>query len=130
MRLEHARHNADACDFLNTSGNYNDWVITTAFYSAMHFVQYKIFPLSINTVNYNTLSDYYRLISGNMPARISKHEAIKKLVSRELPVLNRSYRRLFDLCHTARYVDYQSSSRITTEARNHLNSIRSFCEPK
>jgi UDP-GlcNAc3NAcA epimerase len=38
--FEHAKHNEKACNFINTSSTneFNDWVITIAFYSAVHYI--------------------------------------------------------------------------------------------
>lgn len=52
MRKQHAIHNEEACDFLLSSNKFNDWVITTAFYSALHFVQHEIFPLTHDDKKY------------------------------------------------------------------------------
>ncbi len=43
--LEYAQHNEKACKYLDKKPEFTDWVITTAFYSALHFVRYKIFPI-------------------------------------------------------------------------------------
>ena len=53
MKQEHAKHNEDACHYLNQSGKYNDWVITTAFYSAMHYVQYELFSMEVGDKAYD-----------------------------------------------------------------------------
>ncbi|MEJ7683795.1 MAG: hypothetical protein WKG06_39235 [Segetibacter sp.] len=44
-RLDHAIHNENVCSYLELKKEYADWIITTAFYSALQFVSYKIFPL-------------------------------------------------------------------------------------
>lgn len=44
MPLNHAKHNYEVCFFLYEKTKYNDWIITTAYYSAIHFVYYKLFP--------------------------------------------------------------------------------------
>lgn len=45
--LDHATHNEEVCSHLDDNTKYSDWIITTAFYSAMHFMKHKIFPLKI-----------------------------------------------------------------------------------
>lgn len=42
----HGQHNEEVCDLLLLQKKYPDWVITTAFYAALHFVSYKIFPFN------------------------------------------------------------------------------------
>ena len=50
--LNHAIHNKEACEYLSKEPKFSDWVITTAFYSALHFIDYKIFPLDLKLPKY------------------------------------------------------------------------------
>jgi len=81
MRKEHAEHNESLCELLLNNGNYNDWVITTAFYSAIHFVRHKIFPLDKydpqtgSQESFSNFNDYLNRFSRVDKNR--KHKAIK-----------------------------------------------------
>ena len=59
MKKEHAEHNESACDYLLQSGKYNDWVVTTAFYSAMQYLHNELFPLEYNNAEYSNFNSYY-----------------------------------------------------------------------
>lgn len=38
MSKEHEQHNEELCDFLIADGKFTDWIVTTSFYSALHYV--------------------------------------------------------------------------------------------
>ena len=84
--LKHAEHNEKTCKYLSKKPDFADWVITTAFYSALHYTQYSIFPFSMeirgNTINYQDFEAYYR---NNNPAQINKHSSMSNLVEDKLP---------------------------------------------
>ena len=63
IEKDHAVHNERACDFLLSSGEFNDWVVTTTFYAALHYVRYELFPLERNNVIYNNFEKYFSNIS-------------------------------------------------------------------
>jgi hypothetical protein len=88
MRKEHAKHNEELCDFLISVGKYNDWVITTAFYSAIHYVQSKIFPLRVGTVTYFNLNHYFSINKFNHRGR---HGAMIDLTWQYLPAVAGEY---------------------------------------
>lgn len=45
MAWQHGIHNKDACDSLISGNKYHDWIVTTAFYSSIHLIDTKLFPL-------------------------------------------------------------------------------------
>jgi hypothetical protein len=120
--LRHALHNEKACDLLfpDSDGQFNDWVITTAFYSALHFAIYDLFPLEHNSVHHVTFSEYHF----NLPRKTSKHTAIIQLVS-AYSSYARQYRWLFGACMYARYTNYRISHSKAEYARSLLDSIKS-----
>ncbi|MBK9533864.1 MAG: hypothetical protein IPO10_01555 [Flavobacteriales bacterium] len=122
----HAAHNEAACDLLNTSGTFPDWVITTAFYSALHLVYEKLFPLTEKGETLNSFDQYFgsryaRKGPGDKP---SKHEATVDLVKSHLPGVASYYRLLKDSCHNARYRSYVVKPYEATVARNQLQNIK------
>ncbi len=122
MSKEHAEHNEKLSDFLIEEGNYKDWVITTAFYSALHFVHNEIFPLTIGTDVYNNFNCYYNAII--KPLGKSKHHATKELVNLHIPNANGQYRWLFDSCMNARYSNYAVSREKALQAKSNLKSLK------
>lgn len=127
MRLQHAKHNEDACNAIYQLEKYNDWVVTTAFYSALHYVNHKLFPSEYEGTQFATLDTYYRhrFISSNR--KPSKHWFTLNLVKEKLPTINASYRRLFELSSNARYIDYQTTPRLMEEARKSLIKVKGVC---
>lgn len=80
MRKEHAIHNEAACDFLLSSKRFNDWVVTTAFYSALHFIQHELFPLINAGKSYPDLNIYYGSVLRKKQKGLTKHHATLQLV--------------------------------------------------
>ena len=121
----HAAHNEAACDLLNTSGAFPDWVITTAFYAALHLVYEKLFPLTEKGATFNSFDQYYASgYARKGPAdKLSKHEATVDLVKSHLPAIASYYRLLKDSCHNARYRNYVVKPYEAAVARNQLQSI-------
>lgn len=125
MSRSHAIHNEEVCDFLLEDKRFTDWVITTAFYSALHFVQSDIFPLTEDGEVYNDFDTYYskKIINGSETG--TKHNITKKLVKSYLPECLSYYRWLLDACMTSRYVNYNVSLPKAEMARKHLAEIKS-----
>ncbi len=118
--LNHANHNKEVCEYLNKDTKYGDWIITTAFYSALHFIDHKVFPLELpitkgSKVNFVSFESYYNFCKKNKD--ISKHKARTELVEKLLPQISHHYNKLGDLCHHARYVDYKYDYEIAKDAK-------------
>ncbi|PWS27385.1 hypothetical protein DHW03_07150 [Pedobacter yonginense] len=121
----HAKHNEDACNFLHSHGDYCDWVVTTAFYSALHLVQYEVFPKIIAGFVYNTFDEYYNGDYKGTKNKPSKHTATINLVRAELgDSAFQLYNWLFGLCMNARYHDYKVHKFIADEAVNRLSRLK------
>lgn len=88
MRKEHGEHNEKLCDHLLSNGNYNDWVVTTAFYAALNFVKYQIFPFTWKGKQYNDFETYFNQAENR---GVDKHESLKNLVCRNI---KKMFRRL------------------------------------
>lgn len=129
MKFDHAVHNEQLCDHLITLKSYNDWVVTTSFYSALHYVTNKIFPLEIENINYNDIEQFVAVINERMAPtnHKSKHSITIDLVRQHLKSISSKYKWLFDNCKTARYHKYQIDEDIALKSRDHLNDIKEFC---
>lgn len=106
MKKKQALHNEDACNFLFKSKKYNDWVVTTAFYSALHFVQHEIFPLIENGKTFTDIESYFSYCKPSKIKGYNKHSLTMDLVKNHIPPAYSHYKRLFDSCMNARYVNY------------------------
>lgn len=126
-RLSHAIHNKQACYQLRGS-DFSDWVVTIAFYSALHFARHKVFPFtdrrSGNT--FSTFDDYSRdaLSRGD---RRSRHSHMKNLVRMKVKSVSAAYQHMMDLSMTARYSDYETTRAQENLAIRLLNEIERAC---
>jgi len=106
-RTEHnqAQHNEDLCRDLHLRGGYEDWVITTAFYSALHYVRQHVFPLKETTENGS------EVILASLDAYVSyhhlygkdKHGIVRQFAFGVSKSCGNSYKALLDLSFTSRY---------------------------
>lgn len=121
MSLDQAQHNESVCQFLLIGGKYNDWVVTTAFYSALHYVEHQIFPLVVGAITYNTFKHYFDgACSSNHQ---SKHKIKSSLVKSQL-TCGSEYRWLMDECMNARYIDYVVDKDTANMANKCLKKIK------
>jgi hypothetical protein len=120
----HAEHNEQLCDLLLKDTHYDDWVITTAFYSAIHLVDHQIFPLTVAPQPaFGSFIQYLKRVRPN----IAPHDAREELVSQQLPKCHGAFRWLMDECKNARYNNYQVSPDFAKRARGCLDSIKKSC---
>ncbi len=127
MKKAHAVHNEQVCDLLIQNGQFNDWVITAAFYSALHLVQHQIFPINFSGKPYSNFNRYYAIeVQRKRPTK-SKHKAIKELVIGHLNACSNSYRWLYDNCMSARYNNFHVSQALAAKAKLELEAIKSVC---
>ena len=129
--LNHANHNYNACGFLKSEGKYNDWVVTTAFYSCMHYLYVKAFPDSyiVNNKksNFSSFHIYYKEYKRFNPT-ISKHNATIDIGAEIFPGnIAAAYKALYDDCHSARYKNYNVLPIIVETSLNSLECIRQYC---
>ncbi|MES2387731.1 MAG: hypothetical protein V4543_06995 [Bacteroidota bacterium] len=124
MKKAHALHNEELYDFLLSTKKYNDWVITTAFYSALHFVQHELFPRTEEGNTYADFNEYYGKILKRMG--YNKHSGTIYLVRRHLPACSSVYRRLYDRCMDARYKEYHVTESTAVETRRDLSTLKSY----
>jgi hypothetical protein len=124
MSLAHAQHNEELCDHLNVDKKFRDWIVTSAFYSALHYVEYQLFPFTIGPTEYQTFDVYYGAFKKNND---NKHDARKRLVySNVHSKAGAAYNRLKDLCWTARYYDYDIEEEESNTAVIDLGIVKSY----
>lgn len=129
-RLNHALHNEEVCKYLEVKkSDYGDWVITTAFYSALQFVSYKLFPIEVQAISgkKTQLQSIDDLANYNNPKKISKHHLLSDLVDKHCNQITEDYDWLLDMSMNARYNNYLHSPEIAGKAINLLQKIKSFC---
>lgn len=128
MFKTHSEHNYEACKFLLDDGRFHDWVITTAFYSALHLVQENIFPYTDDEgYTYSNFEQFYsKTLKDGI--KISKHQSTIKLVEHRISGAGNLYRSLHDMCRTCRYRNYNVSSKKAKVAKSYLDKIRDLVQ--
>ena len=132
LNLKHAKHNEAACNYLKQSGKFNDWVVTTAFYSAIHFIQYELFPQHYDipgrskAKNFHRFDDYYDCVKKDF--NYSKHKVLQDLVEEYVPEISDDYQVLKDNCWNARYIDYKIENEIVELCIRALSNIKELCD--
>jgi len=127
--INHAKHNEQVCNYLNKKPEFSDWIITTAFYAALHYVRHKIIPyvhtdLSGNQKKYD---DFETLFDNFKKEQEGRHGFQKRFVEEHLPKIRYQYQRLHELCQNARYYNYQYTRHDSEKAREYLKIIKDFC---
>lgn len=127
-RLDHGLHNEKACTHLELNKEFSDWIITTAFYSALQFVSYKIFPIEICTngrkLNIHDISQYQNLSNKK---DLSRHAVLSDLVFKHCSDISEDYDWLKDMSMTARYVNYQHPPEVANKAKTLMLRIKKHC---
>ena len=112
---------------MHKSGEFPDWVITAAFYSAIHYVDDCLFPGSYalpngQTKNCNSIDHYYRHCYASEP----KHEIRTRLVEDQFPEIMAAFKWLKEQSSNMRYLSYQVSEDEASKAVEYLDEIREF----
>lgn len=118
----HAAHNEEVCDLLLGNGKYPDWVVTTAYYAAIYYVDQKMFPFTIGMEpEFRTFNQYINRKGGK------PHKVRLDLVKARLQGCYDNLKWLYESCDGARYNSYQVSPEIAKEARRRLELIKRAC---
>jgi len=129
-RFLHGEHNEQACDLLYLNGKFPDWTITTAFYSSLHFVTYKIFPFNHKEgqkiLKIDNLEQWQQYKSYTVTKR---HELLKDLVAIHCVNVFPEYEWLLGLSMTARYHRFQHDKLIVDKAVRLMKQIKKACKP-
>jgi hypothetical protein len=130
-KIKHAKHNESASRFLSQKPDYADWVVITAFYSAIHFVEHKIFPYTVGDSTFQTLEQYYISVKHLHPTR-NKHWWRQQLVANACGEISTAYNWLFNTCNNVRYTNYElpKPRETSTQAATYLKKIKDHCSAK
>jgi hypothetical protein len=123
-KLEHGKHNLRVCNHLNLQSEIlcNDWIVTTAFYASIHYIDHILFPCShkIGDSEYvfNNINEAHNFLQ-----RRSKHQSRATLVNLHLPALSIPYKFLLDESQEARYSNYLPNPLTAQRAIRELKKI-------
>lgn len=129
LELAHAKHDEEIAVMLNGMGKSIQWTVIICFYSSLHYVRSKIFPLTEVsggvTTTYNSLDDYHsRRSVGSM------HDNLVALAWVYLPDIAPKYQMLLHESITARYNNYSYDKRASESAMKNLMEIKKVCLKK
>lgn len=127
MKKIHAELNEKLNDELIAQNVYRDWVVTTAFYSAIHYVEYKLFssPFRFFDKEIKSLEEAHSAVPYKY--RRSRHETRGDLVKLRLYKIQVQYDFLRKQSQNARYINYKVNESLSKEAKNCLNAIKAEC---
>jgi len=129
MKFAHAEHNESLCDHLLENLKWNDWVMTTAFYSALHYVEDRLFPLELDGDTYEDFDEYYLERQKHKDFSSNKHQSRINLIFRKLKYAHQAYKFLFEACYSARYQSYIVDEPTAKQAKIKLLVVKSYCNP-
>jgi hypothetical protein len=121
--LNHAKHNESVCNYLGRKDDFSDWVITTSFYSALHYVRHLMFPLTDNGKLYNDFETYF---CENKSFGIGRHGFQQQYVIVHYPDINFEYGRLLEMSSIARYSNCVYTREQAKLAKDYLVIIKRF----
>lgn len=105
--FEHALHNEKALDFISKEAEFNDWSITIAFYTALHFVRAK----SNENGEFITFDEWFnkqkKIEREKKNFNFTKHEAIERLAFLISKDCGNEYKRLSGFAKNSRYSEYK-----------------------
>jgi len=104
-------HDYNASQVLFTDGNFLDWEVVTLFYSAMHYVDSYLDRAQGIDIIYNHLDR-------------------KALVRLYIPIINRTYKSLYNLSRNARYDDVPIGMVEMATAKANYEEIKLRLTPK
>lgn len=126
VKREFGERNQELSNILLEGKKYYDWVVTTAFYSSIHFVEDFILPLNINGHSCQDISDVK--IAYKMDGR---HAARERLVFDKINFeIGARYKWLDDQSRNARYKTYKLQPSMALKAQEYLKFIYKHCYPK
>lgn len=121
--LEQAKHNESVCNYLGKKESYSDWVITTAFYSAIHFVRHLMLPHVEGGITYTT---YEALFSRKKAPTDGRHGFQSTFVILNYSDIEFEYQRLYDFSVNARYLNYKYTRAEASQAKAYLQIIKAY----
>lgn len=130
--LEQATHNEKVCGYLSKKNDFSDWVITTSFYSALHYVRHLILPYRHNTIHSGEkeFADFESLFSNLKRSNEGRHGFQNRIVNEKFHSIRFEYQRLYELSNEARYVNYKYIREDAVSAQQYLKKIKDFCVSK
>lgn len=121
--MAHGERNKTLAEDLNNGKKYYDWVITTSFYSAIHFLEDLLIPSTIGAQECKNIQEVKNAY--NLRGR---HIARLKLIQMNAPLdIAIGYKWLDDRSRYSRYTTYKITPAEASKALQYLNAIHTHC---
>lgn len=123
QKLIHAERNKSLSEDLKKGKKFYDWVVTTSFYSSIHFLEDYLLPKTINSSlcnNIQQVKNAYKL-KGRHIARL---KLIQNHASIDIAV---SYKWLDDRSRYSRYTTYKVTAAEADKAIQYISKIEKYC---
>lgn len=119
----HGERNRKLSDELYKGKVYYDGVITTAFYSAIHFVEDKILPCTVASKQCKNINDIKKAYRIN-----GRHSSRERLVFDNFPLtIALKYKWLDDKSRYSRYTTFKVTPTEADKAHQYLEDIYKGC---
>jgi len=122
-KLIHAERNKSLAEDLKKGKKYHDWVVTTSFYSSIHFLENLLLPTTIGAckcTNIQQVKNAYNLKG--------RHIARLKLIQMNAPLeIAVGYKWLDDRSRYSRYTTYKVTPAESDKAIQYLTKIEKHC---
>lgn len=125
-KKDFGERNKELSETLLNGKKFYDWVVTTAFYASIHFLEDHVFPTEINGITCSEISaakQAYKLEG--------RHAAREKLVFDKINYqVGSKYKWLDDNSRNSRYKTYKINQAIASKAKEYLDFIYKHCYPE
>ncbi len=116
-----ANHNEEIANEL-VKGNYYDWACTTAFYSALHYVEAKFYDIP-EIVHTDDAYEKNKTLMKNEDINFGVHLFRETRLGGKFPSLRSSYRQLREVSEQARYLKLQDKKACDFLRRETANKL-------
>jgi hypothetical protein len=122
--LDHAKHNENVCNFISGKEQFGDWIITTAFYSTIHYVRHLMLPGVLT--DGTQCNSFEELFYDKKLNREGRHGFQRRFVDENCKPIRVRYAQLHDECNLARYSDYNYPRKVSNEAKETLRQVKEY----
>jgi hypothetical protein len=123
--IEHAVHNESVSNYLSKHEKYSDWVITTSFYSALHFVRHLMLP---ETIGGEIIHDFERLYNKKKLPVEGRHRFQLSYIQQTHPSIAMEYSKLFEMANNSRYNSFGFTREHARLAKGYTVRIKEYTE--
>jgi hypothetical protein len=121
----HAERNRKLSNDLYDGKVYFDWTVTTAFYSAIHFVESAFLPGDVKGQRCENINDVKKAYKCE-----GRHETRERLVCEKMTLKSAAYYAWLDnKSRYSRYTTYKVTNTEAEKALTYLNAISEECYP-